>query len=421
MIALKRTGSQNRVACFLRMERFSTCVLCWCRRLRASRPLLPRGFWCVSVTSLAPLCPFWRLWGLLLFMGTRAGSAPRLAKRRQVKDEPPFCKACQETSWLCSVLAEIFDECTAAHNDLHRNRGFSPWQLLLRKTPTDRTACEDPDLAQCSVELVDDAARQRLRVKEESCKAYIEEELSLRKRRKEIHQARLWRHRAAGEWCWYWRSGKHKGSRMKGGVFLGTARVIQERETTAEGVRMKGAVGITEGTSLVRCAVQQLRSLSESEKRMCSIADTESISFQDFVRRLPHSTFLDLTTQTDAPDDAWEEEITGWDSRCTRDPSSSSSFWPHQSDAISRLGPDLMPPSRPMRTDDTKRRYDKFAAIPIQETAFNVMVRRRRAEVKVSTLNRNVSLSNRKTRNSARLSNILWSRRHHVKGSHCLR
>ena len=123
--------------------------------------------------------------------------------------------------------------------------------------------------------------------------------------------------------------------------FLGPARVlIQERETTAE------------GTSLVRCAVQHLRSLSESEKRLCSIADTESISFQDLARRLPHSTFLYLTTQTDAPDNAWEEEITGWDPRSTRDPSSSSSFWPHKSGATSRLGPELMPPSRPMRTDD---------------------------------------------------------------------
>ena len=76
-------------------------------------------------------------------------------------------------------------ECTAAHNDSHRNRGFSPWQLLLGKTPTDKTVCEYPDLAQCSVEAVDEAAKQRLRVKEESYKAYMEEELSLRKRRME--------------------------------------------------------------------------------------------------------------------------------------------------------------------------------------------------------------------------------------------
>ena len=45
---------------------------------------------------------------------------------------------------------------------------------------------------------------------------------------------------------------------------------------------------------------------------MQHFADTEPIGFQDLVRRLPHGTFLDLTTQTDAPDDAWEDEITGW-------------------------------------------------------------------------------------------------------------
>ena len=240
-------------------------------------------------------------------------------------------------------IQKIFDDCTTAHNDLHRYRGFTPWQLLLGKTPTDKTVCENPDLAQCSVEVVDEAATQRLREKEESYKAYIEEELSLRKRRKEIHQARPWRHWAASEWCWYWRSGKHNGSRMKGDVFLGPARVLlQKRDRTAGSVRLQGVVWITEGTSLVRCAVQHVRSVSESEKRLCSIAVTEAISFQDIVRRLPHSTFLDLTTQTDAPDDAWDCEITGWDPRSTRDPSSSSSFWPHQPDATSRLGPDLV-------------------------------------------------------------------------------
>ena len=86
-----------------------------------------------------------------------------------------------------------------------------------------------------------------------------------------------------------------------------TPVLLQERETTAEGVRMQGVVWITEGTSPVRCAVQHLRSLSESEKRLCSLADTEAISFQDLVGRVPRSTCLDLTTQTDAPDDAWEE------------------------------------------------------------------------------------------------------------------
>ena len=76
---------------------------------------------------------------------------------------------------------------------------FYPSQLPLGKTSTDKSVCENPDLAQCSVEVVDEAAKERLRVKEESYRAYIEEELSLRKRLKEIHQARPWRHWAAGE------------------------------------------------------------------------------------------------------------------------------------------------------------------------------------------------------------------------------
>ena len=193
----------------------------------------------------------------------------------------------------------------------------------------------------------------------------VEEELSLRKRRKDIHQARLSRHWAAGKWCWYWRSGKHKGSRMKGGVFLGPARVsLQERETTAEGVRMKGVVWITEGTSLVRCAVQHQRSLSESEKRLCSIAETEAISFQDLVRRLPHSNFLDLTTQSDAPDDTWEEEIAGWDPRSTRDLSSGWSFWPQRPDVMSHLGPDLVPSSRQAGDDEMSVQEQETTHVP---------------------------------------------------------
>ena len=238
------------------------------------------------------------------------------------------------------TIPEIFDECTTDPNDLHR-----PWQLRVGKTPTDKSVCENPDVAQCSVEVVDEAATHRLCVEEESYKAYIEEELSLRKRRKEIHQARLLEALAAGKCCRYWRSGKHKGSRMLDGVFFGPARVLlQERETTAEGVRMKGGVWITEGVFCSMCCTAP--AFSESEQILCSIADTEAISFQDLVGRLPHSTFLDLTTQTDVG------RGNHWLGRSTRDPSSGSSFWPQQPGATSHLGPHLVPPSRLVRGDD---------------------------------------------------------------------
>ena len=76
----------------------------------------------------------------------------------------------QQFVWLEELLTlsqfkeSLMNAPHTAHNDLHRNRGFSPWQLLLGKTPTDKTACEDPDLAQCSVEVVDEAARNSVSV-----------------------------------------------------------------------------------------------------------------------------------------------------------------------------------------------------------------------------------------------------------------
>ena len=88
-------------------------------------------------------------------------------------------------------------------------------------------------------------------------------------------------------------------------------------------------------------------------EKECAVLQTQKPSVSKTVSDVCHTAhFLDLTTQTDAPDDACEEQITGWDRRNTRDPSSSSSFWPHQLDVTSRLGRDLVPPSRPMRAED---------------------------------------------------------------------
>ena len=58
---------------------------------------------------------------------------------------------------------------TTDHNGLHRNHENSPWQVLLRKTKSDNFR-KSFDLAQCSVEDVDEAATQRLRAEEDSYK-----------------------------------------------------------------------------------------------------------------------------------------------------------------------------------------------------------------------------------------------------------
>ena len=63
------------------------------------------------------------------------------------------------------AATRLADDCTSAHEYLHGNRGFSPW-LLLGKRPSDKPVCEHPDLAQCSEEVVDGAAKRRLQVNE---------------------------------------------------------------------------------------------------------------------------------------------------------------------------------------------------------------------------------------------------------------
>ena len=82
------------------------------------------------------------------------------------------------------------------------------------------------------------------------------------------------------------------------------------------------------------------------------------MSFQNFVRRLPHSTFLDLVTQTGAPDDAREEEVTGWNQRNTRDPSSGGAFWPQltRSHQVDLCSPIPRPPSSFDRAEHPEKR-----------------------------------------------------------------
>ena len=86
---------------------------------------------------------------LTLILGTRPGKQECLEQHWIPSNR-------QQYVWLGETpdsvtIQEIFDECTAAHNDLHRNWVFSAWQQLLGKTPPDKSICENLDLAQCSV------------------------------------------------------------------------------------------------------------------------------------------------------------------------------------------------------------------------------------------------------------------------------
>ena len=53
----------------------------------------------------------------------------------------------------CEVL---FDDCTEAHNELHRRRGYSPFQLLIGRSPPGLPLDGDKQLGEVSASLTSD-------------------------------------------------------------------------------------------------------------------------------------------------------------------------------------------------------------------------------------------------------------------------
>ena len=165
-------------------------------------------------------------------LGVLGGAATRAARR-----------APEDTS--CEAL---FDDCTEAHNELHRRRGYSHFQLLIGRSPRGLPLNGDKQLGEVSASLTSDG-RHRLHIQRECHRAYLDEEMSLQQRRREMHKSRPFRVWSSGEWCWFWRSRAHlhrrtKASRQfKEGAFLGPARVLlQERERKRHDLKYKAVV-----------------------------------------------------------------------------------------------------------------------------------------------------------------------------------
>ena len=88
---------------------------------------------------------------------------------------------------------------------------------------------------------------------------------------------------------------------------------MQERDVTAEGSKLRGVVWIADGASMVRVSPSHLRTLSEAEKTLCTLRDTEALDFQDLVQRLPNSTYLDLVDQPGPDAEEFESPLTAFE------------------------------------------------------------------------------------------------------------
>ena len=241
----------------------------------------------------------WRIGVLDKVLDLLKNAATRAARR-----------APEDTS--CEAL---FDDCTGAHNELHRRRGYSPFQLLLGRSPPGLPLDGDKQLGEVSASLTSDD-RHRLHIQREFYGAYLDEEMSLQQKRREMHKSRSFRVWSSGEWCWFWRSRAHlhrrtKASRQfKEGAFLGPAQVLlQERERKGDDLKYKAVVWVVNGDQLVRCSSTHLRLVSTAEQTLCSLRDGEARTCQQVVQELPKRNFVDLVGQPSPVEEDFEEPM----------------------------------------------------------------------------------------------------------------
>ena len=88
---------------------------------------------------------------------------------------------------------------------------------------------------------------------------------------------------------------------------------MQERDVTAEGSTLRGVVWVADGAAMVRVSPSYLRTLSEAEKTLCTLKDSDALQLQDMVRRLPNSTYLDLVDQTGPDHEEFERPLSGFE------------------------------------------------------------------------------------------------------------
>ena len=205
----------------------------------------------------------------------------------------------------------LFDDCTEAHDELHRRRGYSPFG----RSPPGLPKEGDKQLGEVSPLLTSDG-RHRLHIQWKCCRAYLDEEMSLQQRRREMHKSRPFRVWSSGKWCWFWRSRAHlhrraKASRQfKESAFSGPARVLlQERERKGDDIKYKAVVWVVDGDQLVRCSLAHLRPVFTAEQTLRSLRDGKARTKQQVVRELSKRNFVDLVGRPSPIEEDFEEPM----------------------------------------------------------------------------------------------------------------
>ena len=211
----------------------------------------------------------------------------------------------------------LFDDCTEAHNELHRRRGYSPFQLLIGRSPPGLPLDGDKQLGEVSASLTSDG-RHRLHIQRECYRAYLDEEMSLPTETTRDAQVKtlscmvVWKVVLVLAFESTSASTNQVQSTVQRGCFLGSSastfasKNVSEREMTSN---TKLWCGSWMETSWYVCSSTHLRPMSTAEQTLCSLRDGEARTFQQVVQELPKRNFVDLVGQPSPVEEDLEEPM----------------------------------------------------------------------------------------------------------------
>ena len=197
---------------------------------------------------------------------------------------------------------EIFSLVCAAHSDVSRSHGHSPYDLMLGGSADTVADADDVARPTSLVYSAGDntgayAARQER--KRLAWHSAIDAITSSQVKRAMLAKTRTKLVWSAGELVYYWREGrgtiKAPGRR---GKFHGPARVlIQERKQERGQSVPSGIVWLSHGSFLIRCAPEHIRPATSGEEDLHDLSNSEKVSFSELLSRLPNLRYEDIVSQ----------------------------------------------------------------------------------------------------------------------------
>ena len=204
-------------------------------------------------------------------------------------------------------------EATRTFNEREFVRGFSPIQHALGRTPDPCDRLFPAAIGDCPELLVENANGemsrnlQRMKTAQD---AFLDWTNTQRLQRASNSKARTLQSFEPGDLVYVWRKQVSGQSTVKGGAFVGPARILAiENRISEDGTRKESSSAwCVRGRRLWKCSVEQLRKASSKETIMAELQDdsSESWDFRQAVSALGKNEFLDITEEVPTAEE-WTE------------------------------------------------------------------------------------------------------------------